>query len=97
MFELTGKCCGALDAIEFFESLPVVIDEESKDTEFCDKYEAALNRFRYEAAKGIGCKIRILKAVKSWHHDTYSCGHCGAGVTEANWKYCPTCGTKIIR
>lgn len=45
MLELTGKCCGGIKAIEFMESLADVIDEDTKTEDFCQEYEAALNRF----------------------------------------------------
>lgn len=56
MLDLTGKCCGGIEAIEFMESLADIIDEDVKTEEFCEEYEAALNRFRYEVAKNIGTK-----------------------------------------
>ena len=64
MLELTGMCCSGIEAIEFMEMLPDVIDEDSKTDEFCEDFEKALNRFRYEVAKGIGIKKKIVKAVK---------------------------------
>lgn len=51
MLELIGKCCSGIEAIEFMEYLPDVIPEEVKTDEFCEQYESALNRFRYEVAK----------------------------------------------
>ncbi len=62
MLELTGKCCVGIEAIEFMESLADVIDEDTKTDEFCEEFEDALNRFRYEVAKGIGRKKKIIKA-----------------------------------
>ena len=56
MLELTGKCCDAITAVEFFESLAEIIPEDNRTDDFCDEYEQALNRFRYEAAKDIGAK-----------------------------------------
>ena len=37
-----------------------MIDEDVKTEEFCEEYEQALNRFRYEVAKGIGAKKKII-------------------------------------
>lgn len=62
MLDLTGKCCDAITAVEFFESLAEIIPEDNRTDDFCDEYEQALNRFRYEAAKDIGAKKRIVKA-----------------------------------
>ena len=39
MLELTGTCCSGIDAIEFMEMLPDVIDDEYKTDEFCDDFE----------------------------------------------------------
>jgi predicted RNA-binding Zn-ribbon protein involved in translation (DUF1610 family) len=97
MLELSGKCCNGIKAIEFMESLANIIDDDDKTDEFCEEYEASLNRFRYEVTKGIGKKIRVVKAVcKGYHHKHY-CGKCGFETEEATWKYCPNCGTAIIR
>ena len=51
MLELTGKCCSAEQAIDFFESLANIVPEDDRTDEFCDEFEQALNRFRYEAAQ----------------------------------------------
>lgn len=62
MLELTGKCCNGIDAVEFMESLAEIIPEDEKTDEFCEEYEQALNRFRYEVAKGIGKKEKSCKS-----------------------------------
>ena len=67
MLELTGICCGGMEAIDFMESLPDVIPEKVKTNDFCEEYEKALNRFRYEVAKGIGKKKKVNKAVVRGH------------------------------
>ena len=95
MLELTGKCCSGLKAIEFMESLADVIDESVKTEEFCEEYEAALNRFRYEVAKGIGKKRKVVKAVKRYLNDFVDCGECGH-VASPGWEFCPNCGTRYI-
>lgn len=96
MLELTGACCGSIEAVELFESLAEIIPEDDRTDEFCEKYERALNRFRYEAAKGVGKKKKFIKAVHRGHHDLKYCGHCGAGANEPSWKYCPDCGTRYL-
>ena len=95
MLELkgTGKCCDEIEAIEFLESLADIIDEDVKTEEFCEEYEAALNRFRYEVAKNIGAKKKIIKAKNKRYHDFEYCGKCGFATDEV-WKYCPNCGTR---
>lgn len=69
MLELTGKCCSGYEAIEFMEGLADIISEDIRTEEFCERYENALNRFRYEVAKGIGKKKKVVKAVYRGHHD----------------------------
>lgn len=96
MLELTGACCGSIEAVEFFESLAEIIPEDDRTDEFCEKYERALNRFRYEAAKGVGKKKKFIKAVHRGYHDLKYCGHCGAGANEPSWEYCPDCGTRYL-
>lgn len=87
-----GTCVGGIEAIEFYESLHDRIESNEQEM-----YERALNRFKYEIAKGIGKKIRTIKAVRAWHHDTYVCGKCGFGANEAGYSYCPNCGTAYLR
>lgn len=96
MLELTGKCCNTITAIEFFESLAEIIPEDDRTDDFCDKYEQALNRFRYEAAKDIGRKKRIVKAVYKSYHDLKYCGKCGFGANEPSYAFCPNCGTRYL-
>lgn len=97
MLELTGKCCDAITAVEFFESLAEIIPEDNRKDDFCDEYEQALNRFRYEAAKDIGAKKRIVKAAYKHHHDLMYCGKCGFCANEPSYTFCPNCGTRYIR
>ena len=93
MLELTGKCCNGIKAVEFVEKLEEIIPEEYKTPEFLEKYEASLNRMRYEIGKGIGKKKKVTKAVKSWYKDFLSCGECGFSANEPSWKFCPNYGT----
>ncbi len=96
MLGLTGKCCSGIEAIEFMEMLPDVIDEDSKTEEFCSEYEKALNRFRYEVAKGIGVRKKIVKAKNKGYHDFKYCGKCGFSAGESSYSYCPNCGTRYL-
>lgn len=96
MLELTGSCCSGIEAIEFMEMLPDVIDDDYKTDEFCDDFEKALNRFRYEVTKGIGRKKKVVKAVRKGLHDIKYCGKCGFNADEPSFKYCPNCGTAYI-
>lgn len=91
-----GTCMGGLDAIDFFWNLFEELPEEKKDPRFCEKYDRAMNRIRYECYKGIGVQKKINKAAKAWHHDFYTCGHCGAAAGSANYNYCPNCGTRYL-
>lgn len=96
MLDLTGKCCGGIQAIEFMESFADIMDEDVKTEEFCEEYEAALNRFRYEVAKNIGTKKKIIKARNKIYNDFEYCGKCGFTANGVVWKYCPNCGTRYI-
>ena len=96
MLELTGKCCSGIEAIEFMENLKGIIPEDKKTEVFCDQFECALNRFRYEVAKGIGKKKKIVKASRKGLHDLKYCGKCGFGANEPSWDYCPNCGTYYL-
>ena len=80
MMQITGACIGGVEAVEFFEKLEDRITPEEKET-----YQRAMNRIRYETAKGIGVKKRVVKAVKSWHTDKKVCGKCGFG---ADTRFC---------
>lgn len=88
---MSAMCVGGVQAVEFFESLRDRISEDEKEL-----YEKALNRIRYEAAKGIGAKRRTIKAIKAWHSDQKVCGKCGFGAGEPNAHYCPNCGTAYL-
>jgi len=81
---------GGIDAVMFFENMADKAEDKNR-------FDLAMNRIKYEAAKGIGKKLKTIKAVKSWHHDTYACGECGCGIGEAWFMYCPNCGTAILR
>lgn len=83
---------GGLDAVEFFESIAGLIPESDRD-----KYEQAMNRIKYEAAKGVGVKIKTTKAIYKWHKDIENCGHCGYSGVRAHESYCPNCGTAYLR
>lgn len=96
MLEITGACCNGMEAIEFMEGLADVVDEDAKGDEFCEEYERALNRFRYEVAKGLGRKKNVARAVAKGYCDLKYCGKCGFTADEPSWSYCPNCGTKYI-
>lgn len=92
MLELTnsGRCMSGLDAIEFMESLADVFDEDTKTEEFCDRYQRALNRFRYEIRKSVPVKVGKSEG----RFTTYKFGAC-SNVLAPQDNYCPRCGRKI--
>lgn len=97
MLELTGACCNGIKAIEFMESIPDAINKDAKTKEFCECFERALNRFRYEISKSIPVETHKIKRI---HGSGYieTCGHCGnAGAGAPSAKYCPNCGRGIKR
>jgi ribosomal protein L37E len=86
---MAERCIGGMEAVEYWESLQVPPGKE-------DIRDWALNRIKYETAKGIGVKKRTIKAVKRWHHDIQVCRRCGSAAGEAHFKYCPECGTRYL-
>jgi hypothetical protein len=86
-----------LDAIEFFEALSDSIDDTLKTEDFCDEYECALNRLRYEVTKSVPVQPKVVKAYSRGHTDFISCGACGFGLDLMFSKYCPKCGRAIER
>lgn len=93
MLDLTmgGRAVSGLDAIQFFEALPGVFPNEVKTAAFCDEYEYALNRLRFEVRKSIPAAPEACKG----KFTTYSCGQCGGVVSYGTDKYCSHCGRKI--
>ena len=78
-----GQCVGCEDAIEWVKRQP---DDGDKTY--------VLNRMRYEFEKDIPVKPKILKG--KWQ-TFVSCGQCGYGLGEPQWKFCPNCGYAIKR
>ena len=95
MLTLTGKCCSGVEAVEFIEMLAEVIPEEERDEEFCEQYEATLNRVRYEVAKGIGVAPKVQRANYKRYGTFYNCGECGRTL-KINDSFCGNCGTAIL-
>ncbi len=92
-----GTCCSGMDALKCFELLKSMIPDDQMDTKLQMVCDRSYNRFKYEVAKGYGVPKKLNKGVKAWHRDFYTCGHCGAGAGEANWEYCPKCGTRYLQ
>lgn len=92
MLDLTagGRACSGLEAIAFMERLADMFDEDVRTDEFCDEFECALNRFRYEIRKSIPVPVRALKI----NFTTYSCGQCANPVSAPD-KFCSRCGRAI--
>ncbi len=99
MLEMTngGRCMSGLNAIEFFETLPDSIDDELKTDEFCNEYEDALNRLRYEVRKSIPVPPKSVKAYSKGHADFTNCGACGFSLHIEVDRYCPNCGRMVRR
>ena len=86
-----GLCMSGLDAIEFFEGLGDVINEDIKTEEFCLEMTEAINRLRFEVRKSIPCPVNEHKG----KFTNYTCGKCGFGVKPDTNKFCPNCGVKM--
>lgn len=93
MLDLTmgGRCVGGVDAVEFFERLADIFPAEIKTEEFCNEYEYALNRFRYEVQKS----VPIAPKAHNGRFTYYTCGKCGSGVDRPIGRYCQKCGRAI--
>ena len=85
-----GRCMSGLDAVEFFEKLADLIDEESRTEEFCDEYTWALNRLRVLVRDDIPIPVKKYKA----RYTEYMCGQCGHGVRIGD-GCCNQCGRRI--
>ncbi len=86
-----GRMMGGPEAIEFFERLDDVLDEDIKDEDFCNDFTHALNRCRYSVARDIPLEPTLHKGLYSKKYDHYTCARCGYIIrTEDN--YCPACG-----
>lgn len=93
MLDLTmgGRTISGEDAVRFFESVPDMLDEEVKTEEFCNKYEWALNRLRFEVRKSVPIAPRVNKG----RFESYSCGHCGFCLDRCIVKFCQNCGRAV--
>lgn len=83
---MSERCIGGIDAVEFFQQF----DDGSEE------FQYAMNRIKYEVAKGIGKKVKHMPPPKPGYHETNTCGECGY-VASAHHSYCPNCGTKHLR
>ena len=45
-----------------------------------------------ETVKGVPVPRKYHKGVYGRRYDTWTCGHCGYGLSEAHYKFCPNCG-----
>ena len=85
-----GRTMPGPEAVEFMERLADMIDEEARTEEFCDEFERALNRFRYEVRKSVPVPVRKFKR----RFTEYTCGQCRRGVHPGD-SYCSGCGRAI--
>lgn len=83
------RCIGGLDAVDYFQSF----EQYAADKE---KFEFAMNRLKYEVAKGIGKKIKHMPAPKPGYHEVNTCGECGY-TAQPHHSYCPNCGTRYLK
>ena len=97
MLEITGPCVSGLQAIEILEHLQKEIEHGKViNKKMLPDLMKAINRVRYEVAKGEGKKVKEIKPIYRGYKTQYICSKCGSGVPEAHWRFCPNCGTKIL-
>jgi len=83
------------EALDYFiRYLPDSLPEEIRTEEFCNDYQFAINRLKYESLKHLQIKPDIVKALVKGRSDFFSCGRCGRSL-DVNYDYCPKCGTEI--
>ena len=90
-FEDLGKaasktCIGGLQAIAYLEQF----------NDHSETFERAMNRLKYEVAKGIGKRIKHMDAPKPGWHEVNNCGECGYPAHTFQ-NYCPNCGTRYLK
>ena len=78
-----GIMCGEEDALTFLYSLPV-----------SEKRDRTIERVRYRFDQTKPVKPKFHKGHCGKKYDSYTCGHCGHGITVIN-NYCPNCGFVI--
>jgi rubrerythrin len=76
-----GTMTGAEDAVKWLMELP---QSETRDR--------VIQRFIYEADKGVAVPRKFHKGLYGHKYDQYTCGHCGYGLSEPQYKFCPNCG-----
>ena len=76
-----GMMIGAKDAIEWLKALPK-----------SEKRDRVIARVMYETDKDVPVPRTYHKGVYGRRYDTWTCGHCGYGLSEAHYKFCPNCG-----
>ena len=84
-----GAMVGCETAIMWIENLKGV-DEHIQ--------ERVLNRVRYEFEKDIPVPVKYMKGKYGRKYDTWSCGHCGHGISETQaraGRFCGQCGYRI--
>ena len=85
-FTTSKRCIDGIEAVEYFEQF----------NDHSETFEFAMNRFKYEVAKGIGKKIKHMNAPKAGWHEFNNCGECGYPANTYQ-NYCPNCGTKYLK
>lgn len=76
-----GTMIGPADAINWLVALP---ENETRNR--------VIARFRYECDKDVPVPRKYRPGVYGHKYDTWTCGNCGYGLSEAHYKYCPNCG-----
>lgn len=89
MLKITGAAMSGPDAIEYMEGLTKFITDEMLPT-----HEQALNAFRHAVARDIPVEPKYHPGRVSRRYDSYTCGNCGAILSEAFMEYCSKCGQR---
>jgi len=101
MSENHGVMIGFKDAVDFFENVGRIIDDNDVDVDrnFPEKFTRAMNRLRYECDHATKAyKVNRLQRL-SGKGCFERCGNCYSEAIQHNpqYNYCPNCGYKIDR
>ena len=88
LHEVIGQQYNPRKAIDLFERLADGDDGLLQD-------DALITTIRRALVRNYPLEPKFDKGKNGKKYDRYSCGNCGYGVSEAGYKYCPSCGQKI--
>ena len=86
-----GKSYGPMVGCEY------AVDWVKNNTPDCEMKDRVVARMQYEFDKDIPVPVKYHPGKYGHKYDSYACGNCGAGILEAHYKFCPSCGFALER